>query len=107
MTIIDTRPLDLAGPSAPTTVHLSGEIDLHTRGALRERLLAVLRYSTSLLVLDLSEVSFCDACGLSVLVGIQRRAREQGVTLLLSAPRPHMSRILRITGLDRSLPTAA
>ncbi|RVX45015.1 hypothetical protein EDD27_7791 [Nonomuraea polychroma] len=35
MTIIDASPLGVAGPSAPTTVHLSGEIDIFTSEALR------------------------------------------------------------------------
>lgn len=104
MTVTDTFPLGRADQSAPTTVRLSGEIDIFTSPALRSRLLDSLRCSTSLLVLDLSAVSFCDAAGLAVMVGIQRRARLMGITLVLAAPRPSMSRVLRMTGLDRSLP---
>jgi anti-anti-sigma factor len=104
MTVLDTLPLGVAAPSTPTTVRLSGEIDIFTSMALRRRLLNALRYSTSMLVLDLSDVLFCDASGLGVLVGIQHRARAQGVVLALTAPRPYMSRLLHITGLDRSLP---
>ncbi|MDF5754617.1 STAS domain-containing protein [Spongiactinospora sp. TRM90649] len=89
--------------TAATTIHLSGEIDIFTSHALRQRLMRVLCYSTNLLILDLSEVSFCDASGLAVLVGIQRRARAMGITLALAAPRPYMSKLLRITGLDHSL----
>ncbi|MFF4617122.1 STAS domain-containing protein [Nonomuraea jabiensis] len=104
MTVIETAPLGVADPSKPTTVHLSGEIDIFTSAALRRQLLDTLDHSTSLLVIDLSQVSFCDAGGLAVLVGIQRRARRMGITLALSAPRPFMSRLLRITGLERGLP---
>lgn len=43
----------------------------------------------------------------AVLVGIQHRARAQGITVALAAPRPYMSQLLRITGLDRSLPMVA
>ncbi|PZG39043.1 anti-sigma factor antagonist [Spongiactinospora gelatinilytica] len=89
--------------AAATTIRLTGEIDIFTSHALRERLLRVLCYSTNLLVLDLSEVSFYDASGLAVLVGIQRRARAMGITLALAAPRPYVSKLLRITGLGRSL----
>ncbi|MFI0419604.1 STAS domain-containing protein [Spongiactinospora sp. 9N601] len=89
--------------AAATTIRLTGEIDIFTSHALRKRLLRVLCYSTNLLILDLSEVSFCDASGLAVLVGIQRRARAMGITLALTTPRPYMSKLLRITGLDRSL----
>ncbi|WP_336207255.1 STAS domain-containing protein [Nonomuraea sp. LPB2021202275-12-8] len=104
MTVIDRAPqLNRASPADPTTVNLSGEIDIFTSKALRRQLLGVLRYSTDLLILDLSRMSFCDASGLGVMVGIQRRARQQGIALALRAPRPYMTRLLRITGLDRTL----
>jgi anti-sigma B factor antagonist len=68
-----------AGASAATIVHLSGEIDIFTSTALRRQLLNALRHSTKLLILDLSQVSFCDSSGLAVLVGIQQRARARGI----------------------------
>ncbi|MEV0231882.1 STAS domain-containing protein [Nonomuraea sp. NPDC050786] len=106
MTVVDAFPLGRADPSVPTTVRLYGELDMFTSPALRSRLLDILKSSTSLLILDLSEVSFCDASGLAVMVGIQQRARPMGITVALSSPRPFMSKLLRITGLDRSLPMA-
>ncbi|PZG56272.1 anti-sigma factor antagonist [Spongiactinospora gelatinilytica] len=107
MTVIDSIPLSAARASMPTTVRLYGEIDIFTSAALRRRLLEELKRSTSLLVLDLSAMTFCDASGLAVLVGIQHRASAQGITLVLTAPRPYMSRLLYITGLDRRLPVVA
>ncbi|WP_343971089.1 STAS domain-containing protein [Streptosporangium amethystogenes] len=107
ITVIDTAPLGVADRSRPTVIHLSGEIDIFTSAALRRQLMSTLHSSTSLLILDLSQVSFCDAGGLAVLVGIQHRARLMGITLALSAPRPFMSRLLHITGLDRGLPMVA
>ncbi|MEO3876530.1 STAS domain-containing protein [Nonomuraea sp. B12E4] len=104
MIVADAFPLGRADRSAPTIVRLSGELDIFTSPALRSRLLGTLNSSTSLLILDLSGVSFCDASGLAVMVGIQRRARSMGTALALIAPRPFMSKLLRITGLDRSLP---
>ncbi|MCA2228824.1 STAS domain-containing protein [Nonomuraea aurantiaca] len=91
-------------PAAATIVHLRGELDLATREAVRERLLRALQHSTSMLILDLSGVSFCDAAGLSVLVGVQRQARSLDIALGLAAPRPHVAKVLRLTGLDCSFP---
>ncbi|MEU4323734.1 STAS domain-containing protein [Nonomuraea dietziae] len=93
--------------ASTTTVRLSGEIDIFSSAALRERLLGELRRSSSLLVLDLSRVTFCDTSGLGVLVGIQRRARLMGITLALTGALPYMARLLHTTGLDRRLPTVA
>jgi anti-anti-sigma factor len=95
-------PGSLTGGHVPTIIELDGEIDIFTSPALRERLLRATYRSTTLLICDLSRVSFCDACGLAVLVGIQRRARSMGITVGLAAPRPHVAELLRITGLDRS-----
>jgi len=96
---------DFRGPLSKahvaTIVELDGEIDIFTSPALRERLLRTMRRSTSLLICDLSRVSFCDSSGMAVLVGIQRRARAMGITMGLAAPRPHVAELLRITGLDR------
>ncbi|XVQ85384.1 DUF5994 family protein [Microbispora siamensis] len=107
ISIRDPAPLGRADPSAPTTIRLSGEIDIFTSPDLREDLLDVLRYSRSLLILDLSGVAECDACGLGVLVGIQRRAKTMGIILSLTAARPYLSRLLHVTGLDRTIPMLA
>ncbi|MDH2426186.1 STAS domain-containing protein [Sphaerisporangium sp. TRM90804] len=104
MIVPDTAPLDATGPRAATTVHLSGRIDIFTSKALRQRLLNAMRDSTSTLIVDVSQVSFCDSSGLGVLVGVQHRARERGITLALTGPRPHLTRLLHASGLDRSLP---
>jgi anti-anti-sigma factor len=84
-----------------TIIELDGEIDIFTSPALRERMLRALQRSTGLLICDLSRVSFCDASGLAVLVGVQRRARSMGITVGLAAPSPRMADLLRVTGLDR------
>ncbi|TMR98937.1 STAS domain-containing protein [Nonomuraea basaltis] len=107
MSILDTSSVDAGEPSTPTVVELTGEIDIFTSPTLRRRLLAALRQSTDLLILDLSRVTFCDSSGLAVLVGVQRRARSMGITVALTAPRPYMSELLRSTGLDRQFPMTA
>jgi len=93
-------------PSAPpadrTVVSLRGGLDLATAPELREQLIRVLHRGTGLLVLDLSHVASCDASGLAVLIGTQRRAGLLGITMRLAAPSPPVREVLRSTGLDRS-----
>ncbi len=81
-------------------VALSGELDVASVPELREQLLGVLRPDTRRLIVDLSHVSFCDASGLAVLVGTNRRVRLLGGVLRLAAPAPPVLEALRITGLD-------
>jgi anti-anti-sigma factor len=86
-----------------TIVALHGTLDIASVPALREHLAGVVSHSSRLLILDLSEVSFCDAVGLAMLIGTQRRAIGLGITLHLAAPNPQVTKLLRVTGLDRVL----
>jgi anti-anti-sigma factor len=88
--------------SGRTIVRLCGALDIDGAPALRERLIDVLHRGPGLLVLDLSQVLSCDASGLAVLIGTQRRARLLGVMMRLAAPSLPVTRVLRSTGLYRS-----
>jgi anti-sigma B factor antagonist len=91
-----------APPSGRTVVTLRGALDVDGAPALRKRLIDVLHRGAGLLVLDLSQVLYCDASGLAVLIGAQRRARLLGISVRLAAPSLPVTRVLRSTGLDRS-----
>ena len=56
---------------------------------------------------DLSGLTFCDASGLGALARVARHAREAGRQLRLTAARPSLLKIMRITGLDRAYPELA
>ena len=85
-----------------TIVRLCGALDIEVAPALRERLIDVLHRGPGLLVLDLSQVLSCDASGLAVLIGTQRRASLLGTKVRLLAPSLPVRKVLRSTGLDRS-----
>ncbi|MEV5704135.1 STAS domain-containing protein [Actinoallomurus sp. NPDC052274] len=85
-----------------TVIAIRGELDIATTAALRTRILSILADTTTPVVIDLSAVSFCDASGLALLVGTQRRARLHGLAITFAAPRPNVAKLLRITGLDRA-----
>jgi anti-sigma B factor antagonist len=63
----------------------------------------LLQPGTRLLILDLSLVSSCDSAGLAVLIGAERRARVLGIDMRLAAPSVPVTKLLRLTGLDRNL----
>jgi anti-anti-sigma factor len=89
-----------APPSGHSIVSLRDGLDVAAAPALRERLIDVLHRGTALLILDLSRVASCDAAGLAVLIGTQRRARLFGITMRLVAPSLPVRRVLRSTGLE-------
>lgn len=92
--------LSVLSRPAVTIARLEGELDIATTPALRERLLNVFRPGVRLLVIDLSGLSFCDVSALAVLVATQRRGTRLGITVRLAAPRPQVTKLLRVTGLD-------
>jgi anti-sigma B factor antagonist len=93
--------LSVLSRPAVTIARLEGELDIATTPALRKRLLNVFRPGVRLLVIDLSGLSFCDVSALAVLIATQRRASRLGTTVRLAAPRPQVTKLLRITGLDQ------
>ncbi|MEU8799085.1 STAS domain-containing protein [Spirillospora sp. NPDC048819] len=84
-----------------TVIAISGELDIASTPALRERLHTALRDTGPYVVIDLSGVTFCDASGLALLVDARRRTEPKGTTVVLAGPRPQMARLLRLTGLAR------
>jgi anti-anti-sigma factor len=94
-----SRPFPLSGR---TVISLRGGLDFAAAPALRERLIDVLHRSVDLLILDLSHVTSCDAAGLAVLIGTQRRAGLLGITMHLVAPSFPVSKALGVTGLKRN-----
>jgi len=74
--------------SACTIARLRGDLDISTTPALREQLFDMLGTTVPLLIIDLSEVWFCDVAGLAVLIATQRRAAARRITVRLAAPPP-------------------
>jgi anti-sigma B factor antagonist len=80
------------------TVTLRGELDLASVGALQERLTAVEQDAPSLIVLDLSDLSFIDSSGLRVLLLADGRAREDDRELVLTHSSDAVQRVFEMTG---------
>jgi anti-sigma B factor antagonist len=83
-------------------VELIGDIDAHLVARVTNMLRAVADQSAELVV-DVSEVRFIDASGLGLLVGLHRHVRKAGGRMNLMGTGPGLSRLLRITELDRLL----
>jgi len=78
-------------------LELSGELDVSTCQGLVSKLVGV---PGSLVVIDLSKVSFMDSSDLGVINRARRTAMEEGGVLVVSRPQPMVHRVLQITGLD-------
>jgi anti-anti-sigma factor len=84
-------------------VALRGELDLSTVGKLQEELRRVEEGGPSLMVLDLSKLSFLDSTGLRCVITASERAREDGRRFVVVKGPDAVHRVFAITRLDERL----
>ncbi len=84
---------------------LSGDLDLSAVARVRSVFHEVLRDGWNRVVVDLSEVGFIDSAGLGVLIGLQRRCRENAGVCALLNPSTDASRLISTSGLAALLPS--
>lgn len=88
-------------------LRVSGELDLVTAPVLRQRVRDAVADGRHRLVLDLSEVWFCDSSGVGVLIATRRLLRScQGSLRLIlpargAADGSHVNRVLGALGVRR------
>ncbi|MFK0151359.1 STAS domain-containing protein [Streptomyces sp. NPDC090499] len=88
-------------------LEVSGELDLVTSPALRQRVHDVVADGHHSLVLDLSDVFFCDSSGVGVLIAARRLIRSCRGRLRLILPAQgasdgsHVNRVLGALGVRR------
>lgn len=84
-----------------TRVRLAGDLELSTMAALDPVVDQVLSTEPVTVLLDLSDLTFCDARGLAGLLSVRRRLGAAGSRLTLTGARPPLRRLLEVTSLDR------
>ncbi|MDX3067130.1 STAS domain-containing protein [Streptomyces phaeolivaceus] len=82
---------------------VSGDMDYGTDLVFRAQFRELLGRGDRFIVLDLSDVSFCDSAGLSVLLGAWRQAAASGAVLVLASVPDSLQRVLQMTGADQVL----
>jgi anti-sigma B factor antagonist len=93
-----------AGTDGRQIVSVAGELDIATAPQAHAYLSNVIDHGQAPLTVDLAELTFCDASGLSVLAKAASRARENGRQLTLARARPSLLKIMRIAELDDQFP---
>ncbi len=78
----------------------AGELDHHTAELLREPLERCVDLGCNRLVVDCSQLEFCDSTGLNVLLGARLKAEAAGGGVHLAGMLPVVSRVFEITGAD-------
>jgi anti-sigma B factor antagonist len=86
------------------TVQVRGELDIATADQAYAYLRDVVDSQQGSVTMNLAGLTFCDAAGLGVLARVAGHAKRSGRCLKLTAARPSLLRIMRITGLDETFP---
>ena len=86
-------------------VHLAGELDLATAPELEETLNG-LHPGCERIILDLADLEFIDSTGLRLTVVEHGRAAMDGREFVLAGAAGPVLQVLRLTGLDVTLPLA-
>ena len=79
------------------TVRLLGELDIASADAARHAL-ELLDAGIQQIVLDLSQITYCDAAGVRFLLTAQRQARATGRDLVVRHASRPVRRVLALTG---------
>ncbi len=90
----------IEGNGLERRIHLEGSCDLATVPELRQALMGIGPPEVTKLVLDVSELEFCDSTGLGTMLGSLRRMREGGGDFAIAGASGTVLRLLEITGLD-------
>lgn len=92
--------VDVRNEGSSAVVTPAGELDHHTADLLREPLEEAVSQGRARLVVDCSQLEFCDSTGLNVLLGARLKAEAAGGGVHLAAMRPVVARVFQITGAE-------
>jgi anti-anti-sigma factor len=86
---------------------VAGEIDVATYPALRTALDDLHKGGFCRIIVDLSEVTYCDSTGIGVLAMYAKRLLDAGGRLEVTGLRPDVAEIFTIAGLTAVVPAFA
>jgi anti-anti-sigma factor len=101
---VNGRPFSVAltEQAEGAVLRVSGEVDIVTAPVLLRHLESVLASSRPTVVIDLSDTTFLDARGVSVLVAARKTVTGYGGRLVVRRPPPLVRRVLELAEqLDR------
>lgn len=98
--------ISVADEGGPSTLRVSGEVDLAVADELRQVGLSCIESDDVGLRVDLGDVTFIDSTGLGALVQLRSAARDKSKLLQLVNLPDEVTRMLQLTGLTGTFETA-
>lgn len=90
-------------PTSEEVAYFEGELDIVTAEEALAYVQEIIDGHHGPVVANLAGIRFCDARGLRALLRMADRAEQAGCPFWVAAPSPMLTRLIRITGLDRRL----
>ncbi len=81
-----------------SAVTVSGELDAATAPKVHDALEKAYRAAEEMVVVDLTETSFCDSSGIETLLRFDRRATAGGLGVVVVGARPEVRRVFDLCG---------
>ena len=85
------------------TIAMRGELDVYTAPAFREITVRVMQDGPRDVVIDASALSFIDAAGIGILVGLLRRTQSHGGSVRLTGASRQVAHALTVAGVATEL----
>jgi len=82
------------------TVTIRGDLDVATADRTVRYVTGVIDSCDGPVSANLSELAFCDACGLGALIRVKTYAGRKGRRLELTSPSRAVTKIMRLTGVE-------
>ena len=93
--------IEIAPEADTVTALLTGEIDHHGAGKVRDTIDDSLRRTCPrMLVLDFGGVEFMDSSGIGIVLGRYRLMQDMGGKLALRNLPPHIRRLMQVAGIS-------
>ena len=97
-------PVDIDIDDTSVTAYISGDVDHHSAGELREKIDRAVEMSyTEVLILDFGGVTFMDSSGIGLVMGRWKLMRDiSGKVVIQNAPK-YISKVMRMAGIEKLL----
>jgi anti-sigma B factor antagonist len=82
-------------------LHLRGELDEATAGQLHKTLADLLERPVPRIVVDLTDLKFCDSVGLSAFITSKQVINARGGWLSFAGANPFLTQLMETVGLSR------
>ena len=93
--------IEIAPEADTVTALLTGEIDHHGAGKVRDTIDDSLRRTCPrMLVLDFGGVEFMDSSGIGIVLGRYRLMQDMGGKLALRNLPPHIRKVMQVAGIS-------